>query len=69
MARIKKSFKKVINYDNDLQNNAKKLEQIVINNFRKKDIILKNDDKHLQTGIGGSLIKFDKKIKQKIKDY
>jgi hypothetical protein len=69
MARIKKSFKKAFNYDNDLQNNAKKLEQIVINNFRKKDLIAKNEEKHIQTGIGGSLVKFDKKIKQKIKDY
>jgi hypothetical protein len=69
MARIKKSFKNAFTYNNDLQNNAKKLEQIVINNFRKKDIIAKNEEKHIQTGIGGSLIKFDKKIKQKIKDY
>ena len=42
MARIKKSFKKAFNYDNDLQNNAKKLEQIVRNNFIKKDLIAKN---------------------------
>ena len=69
MARIKKSFKNAFTYNNDLQNNAKKLEQIVINNFRKKDIIAKNEEKHIQTSIGGSLIKFDKKIKQKIKDY
>ena len=69
MARIKKSFKKAFNYDNDLQNNAKKLEQIVLNNFRKKDIQAKNEEKHVETGIGGSIKKFDKKLKQKIKDY
>jgi hypothetical protein len=68
MARIKKSFKKAFNYDNDLQNNAKKLEQIVINNFRKKDLIAKENEKHVETGIGGSIKRFDKKIKEKIKN-
>ena len=68
MARIKKSFKKAFNYDNDLQNNAKKLEQIVLNNFRKKDIQSKNEEKHVETGIGGSIKRFDKKIKEKIKN-
>ena len=35
MARIKKSFKKAFTYDNDLQNNSKKLESLIINNFKK----------------------------------
>lgn len=69
MARIKKSFKNAFNYDNDLQNNAKKLEQIVKNNFIKKDFIAREEKKYLETGIGGSIKKFDKKIKQKIKEY
>lgn len=68
MARIKKSFKKAFNYDNDLQNNAKKLEQLVINNFRKKDIHAKENEKHIEQGIGGSIKRFDKKIKDKIKN-
>jgi hypothetical protein len=68
MARIKKSFKNAFTYGNDLQNNAKKLEQIVLNNFRKKDIQAKNEEKHIQTGIGGSIKRFDKKIKEKIKN-
>jgi len=68
MARIKKSFKKSFTYDNDLQNNAKKLELLVINNFKKKDVIAKENEKHIDGGIGGSIKRFDKKIKEKIKN-
>jgi hypothetical protein len=68
MARIKKSFKKAFTYDNDLQNNSKKLESLIINNFKKKDLIAKETEKHIETGIGGSLKRFDKKIKEKIKN-
>jgi len=69
MPRIKKSFKKSITYDNDLNRVAKKLETIVQNNLKKKDELLKSEEKHVQRGIGGALVKFDKKLKEKIKDY
>lgn len=68
MARIKKSFKKAFTYDNDLQNNSKKLESLIISNFKKKDLIAKETEKHIEQGIGGAIKRFDKKIKEKIKN-
>jgi hypothetical protein len=63
-----KKLKNGYNYENDFKNTSKQLELIVKNNFKKKDYLLKEHQKHYEGGIIGSLNKFDKKIKEKIKN-
>jgi hypothetical protein len=69
MPILLRNFKKGYNYGNSIKNESKKLEQIVKQNFIKKDNLLKQEEKFLEGGINNSIKKFNKKIKQKVKDY
>jgi hypothetical protein len=69
MPILLKSFKKGYNYGNSIKNESKKLEEMVKQNFIKKDMQNKKDEKFLEGGIKHSLKKFDQKIKKKIKDF
>jgi hypothetical protein len=69
MPLILKRFKNGYNYGDNLKNESKKLDMIVKQNFLRKDLEAKKDEKHLEGGIKLSMKKFDKKIKQKIRDF
>lgn len=69
MPILLRSFKKGYNYGDNLKNESKKLEEIVKQNFIKKDNLMKKEEKFLEGGIKHSLNKFNKKIKQKIRDF
>lgn len=69
MPILLKSFKKGYNYGNSIKHESKKLEEMVKQNFIKKDNQMKQDEKFLEGGVKHSLNKFNKKIKQKVKDF
>lgn len=69
MPILLKSFKKGYNYNDSIKHESKKLEEIVKQNFIKKDMQNKKDEKFLEGGIKHCLNKFNKKIKQKVKDF
>jgi hypothetical protein len=69
MPLILRKFKNGYNYGDNLRNESKKLDLIIKQNFKKKDFEAKKEEKHFEGGIKNSLNKFNKKIKQKIRDF
>jgi len=68
MPNLRKSLKKGYGYGNSIKNVSKQMESIIINNFKKKDAVLINNDKFVASGVKKHMINFDKKIKDKIKN-
>jgi hypothetical protein len=68
MPVLRRSLKKGYFYDDSIKNVSKQMELSIINNFKKKDEGMINQDKFVASGIKKHMLSFDKKIKQKIKD-
>jgi hypothetical protein len=68
MPVLRKSLKKGYAYDNSIKNVSKKLEMQIIDNFKKKDEALVNDNRYIASGLKKYMLSFNKKIKEKIKN-
>jgi len=68
MPNLKRKLKRQYGYDNSIKNVSKQMELQIINNFKKKDEGLINEDKYIASGVKKHLLTFDKKVKDKIKN-
>jgi len=68
MPNLRKSLKKGYGYGNSIKNASKQMELQIINNFKKKDEALINNEKFVASGVKKHLLTFDKKVKDKIKN-
>jgi len=68
MPNLRKSLKKGYAYDNSIKNVSKQLEMQIIENFKKKDEALVNDNRYVASGLKKHMLSFNKKIKEKIKN-
>ena len=68
MPVLRKTLKRQYGYDNSIKNVSKQMELQIINNFKKKDEGLVNENKFVASGIKKHIMVFDKKVKDKIKN-
>ena len=68
MPNLRKSLKKGYGYGNSIKNVSKKMESIIISNFKKKDEELINNEKFVASGVKKHMMTFEKKVKDKIKN-
>jgi hypothetical protein len=68
MPNLRRTLKRQYGYDNSIKNVSKQMELTIINNFKKKDEGLVNEEKYIASGVKKHILSFNKKIKDKIKN-